>query len=56
LFSVREHDLRELLRSGASDEALMERLHGVVATKELKHHVTDGNYVKPERTMSRIGG
>jgi cyclic pyranopterin phosphate synthase len=56
LFSVREHDLRELLRSGASDEAVMARLHEVVATKELKHNVTDGLYVKPERTMSRIGG
>ena len=56
LFSVREHDIRELLRSGAGDEALMERLHGVVATKELKHHITDGLFVKPERTMSRIGG
>jgi cyclic pyranopterin phosphate synthase len=56
LFSVREHDLRELIRSGASDEALLERLHGVVATKELKHHITDGLFVKPERTMSRIGG
>ncbi len=56
LFSVREHDLRELLRSGARDEAILERLRAVVATKELKHHVTDGMYVKPERTMSRIGG
>jgi cyclic pyranopterin phosphate synthase len=56
LFSVREHDLRELLRGGASDEAVLERLHGVVATKELKHHISDGLFVKPERTMSRIGG
>lgn len=56
LFSVREHDLRDLLRGGASDEQLLERLHGVVATKELKHHITDGLFVKPERTMSRIGG
>lgn len=56
LFSVREHDLKGLLRSGASDEEILLRLHGVVATKELKHHVNDGQYVKPERTMSRIGG
>jgi len=56
LFSVREHDLRGMLRGGASDEALMERLHGVVATKEMKHHITDGLFVKPDRTMSRIGG
>ncbi len=56
LFSVREHDLRALLRGGASDGEILERLHGVVATKELKHHITDGLFVKPERTMSRIGG
>ncbi len=56
LFSVREHDLRGLIRSGAGDEALMERLHGAVATKELKHHISDGLFVKPERPMSRIGG
>lgn len=56
LFSVREHDLRDLLRSGADDEVVLERIRAVVATKELKHHVTDGLYVKPERTMSRIGG
>ncbi|CAG1005590.1 GTP 3',8-cyclase [Myxococcaceae bacterium] len=56
LFSVREHDLRELLRRGASDEEILARLRAVVATKELKHHVGDGLYVKPERTMSRIGG
>ena len=56
LFSVREHDLRDLLRSGADDEAVLERIRAVVSTKELKHHVTDGLYVKPERTMSRIGG
>ncbi len=56
LFSVQEHDLRDLLRGSASDEEILLRLHGVVATKERKHHITDGLFVKPERTMSRIGG
>lgn len=56
LFSVQEHDVRGLLRGGASDEEILLRLHGVVATKELKHHVSDGLYEKPQRTMSRIGG
>jgi molybdenum cofactor biosynthesis enzyme MoaA len=33
-----------------------ELLHAAVATKEKKHHITDGMYVKPDRTMSQIGG
>ena len=56
LFSLREHDLRGPLRAGASDEELAERLRAAVATKELKHNITDGLFVKPERTMSQIGG
>jgi cyclic pyranopterin phosphate synthase len=56
LFSLREHDLRGPLRSGASDAEVAELLRGAVRTKELKHHITDGLFVKPERTMSRIGG
>jgi cyclic pyranopterin phosphate synthase len=56
LFSLREHDLLGPLREGASDEELAERLRAAVATKELKHHITDGLFVKPARTMSQIGG
>jgi cyclic pyranopterin phosphate synthase len=56
LFSLREHDLLGPMRAGASDAELAELLHAAVATKELKHHITDGMYVKPERTMSQIGG
>jgi cyclic pyranopterin phosphate synthase len=56
LFSLREHDLRSVLRSGADDEEVVQRLHDAVETKEKKHHITDGMFVKPERTMSAIGG
>jgi cyclic pyranopterin phosphate synthase len=56
LFSLREHDLREPLRAGASDDEIADRLAAAVATKEKKHHITDGLFVKPERTMSAIGG
>jgi len=56
LFSLREHDLREPLRTGASDDEIADRLAAAVATKERKHHITDGLFVKPERTMSAIGG
>lgn len=56
LFSLREHDLLGPLRAGAGDEELVRLLAAAVATKELKHHITDGLFVKPARTMSQIGG
>jgi len=56
LFSLREHDLLGAMRAGAGDGALLALLQGAVGTKELKHHITDGMFVKPERTMSQIGG
>jgi cyclic pyranopterin phosphate synthase len=56
LFSLREHDLLTPLRAGASDAELAQLLVAAVATKELKHHITDGLFVKPDRTMSQIGG
>ncbi len=56
LFSINEHDLRTPLRAGADDDEMAARLRAAVGTKELKHHITDGLFVKPERTMSQIGG
>lgn len=56
LFSLREHDLLSALRRGESDPQIADRLRAAVGTKELKHHITDGLFVKPERTMSQIGG
>jgi GTP 3',8-cyclase len=56
LFSMTETDLREPLRSGATDEELEEIIRDAVWRKELKHHVNDPGFVQPARTMSRIGG
>ena len=56
LFSLHEHDLRGPLRDGESDAAIAARLHTAVQSKELKHHISDGLFVKPQRTMSQIGG
>ena len=56
LFSVKEHDLRPLLRNGASDEAIAERLEGVVWQKEARHHIGEPEFVPPPRSMSCIGG
>ncbi len=56
LFSLNEHDLLGPMRHGASDEQIAALLRAAVSTKELKHHITDGLFVKPQRTMSQIGG
>ena len=56
LFSMTETDLREPLRSGATDNELEEIIRDAVWRKELKHHVNDPGFVQPARTMSRIGG
>lgn len=56
LFSLKEHDLLGPLRTGADDDELERCLRAAVGTKELKHHITDGLFVKPARSMSQIGG
>jgi GTP 3',8-cyclase len=56
LFSLNETDLREPLRSGATDADLEAIIRDAVWRKELKHHVNDPGFVQPARTMSRIGG
>ncbi len=56
LFSLGETDLREPLRSGASDEELAATIRAAVWRKELKHRVNDPGFVQPARTMSAIGG
>jgi GTP 3',8-cyclase len=56
LFSLHETDLREPLRSGASDVELEQILRDAVWRKELKHHVGEPGFRPPPRTMSAIGG
>jgi cyclic pyranopterin phosphate synthase len=56
LFSLHETDLRGPLREGASDDELEELLRAAVWRKELKHHVGEEGFRKPERSMSAIGG
>jgi cyclic pyranopterin phosphate synthase len=56
LFSLHETDLREPLRSGASDEELEKLIRDSVWRKELKHHVGEKGFRQPARSMSAIGG
>ena len=56
LFSLRETDLRAVLRGGGDDDELETTVRDAVWRKELKHHVGDPGFVQPARTMSAIGG
>ncbi len=56
LFSLGETDLREPLRTGATDADLERIVRDAVWKKELKHRVNDPGFVQPVRSMSAIGG
>ncbi len=56
LFATDEHNLRDLLRAGASDEALEAFLRKAVSTKWAGHLINRPDFVLPSRTMSAIGG
>lgn len=56
LFSTTEHDLRGVLRGGASREEIVEFIKAAVLKKESGHRINDPAFVQPERTMSFIGG
>jgi GTP 3',8-cyclase len=56
LFSLGETDLRGPLRAGADDDELERMIRDAVWRKELKHHVGEPGFIRPERSMSAIGG
>jgi len=56
LFSVRERDLRAVLRGGGDDEQLAAAIEAEVATKWAGHQIGKVNFIRPARSMSQIGG
>jgi len=56
LFSTTEHDLRGIVRSGASRNEIAQFIENVALKKEPRHHINDADFVQPSRTMSFIGG
>lgn len=56
LFSTKEHNLRDFVRSGASSAEVTEFIASAVLQKEARHHINDEDFVQPSRTMSFIGG
>jgi len=56
LFSLTETDLRGPLRAGASDEHLAELIRDAVWRKWSGHRINLPDFVRPDRSMSAIGG
>ena len=56
LFSLREHDVKALLRGGAADEQIREFVRAAVWQKEEGHKIGQSDFVRPSKTMSQIGG
>src|SRR5437588_2305650 len=56
LFATEETDLRAVIRSNASDDALADTIRQAVWHKELKHYIGDKRFKRANRSMSMIGG
>ena len=56
LFSTKEHNLRDKLRSGATREGVVEFIREVVFQKEPRHFINDAQFAPASRSMSFIGG
>jgi cyclic pyranopterin phosphate synthase len=56
LFSLKEYDFRDAMRSGATDAAIADLLRAAVWRKEPGHLINSPYFKQPERGMSAIGG
>ncbi|MDA8271765.1 MAG: GTP 3',8-cyclase MoaA [Actinomycetota bacterium] len=56
LFAIDDFDLRNILRSGGSDQEIMAQVRAAVGTKWAGHNIGNVNFIRPPRSMSQIGG
>ena len=56
LFATDEFDLRSLLRNGGSDDEIADLIVHAVGTKWAGHQINQVNFIRPNRSMSQIGG
>lgn len=56
LFSQREWDLKEPLRSGAGESVLVERIRQCVQAKLAGHAIGEAQFEYPDKSMHQIGG
>jgi GTP 3',8-cyclase len=56
LFALEDTDLRTSLRAGASDDELARLVEATVGAKWAGHHIGETVFIRPNRSMSQIGG
>jgi cyclic pyranopterin phosphate synthase len=56
LFATTEFDLLRMMRAGASDDDVAVEIQRAVGTKWAGHQINQVNFVRPNRSMSQIGG
>jgi GTP 3',8-cyclase len=56
LFATEEFDLRALLRAGADEDVVAAEIERAVGKKWAGHQINQVNFIRPQRTMSQIGG
>ncbi len=56
LFAVTDYNLRDALRSGASDDEVAKIIEGAVHDKWAGHGIDTVHFIRPKRNMSQIGG
>lgn len=56
LFSADETNLKEMIRSGESDENIAEKIRQAVLIKEPGHKINLDDFERPDRAMHAIGG
>ena len=56
LFSTEETNLKELIRSGATDKTIIETLKQAILVKEPGHKINLDDFERPTRAMHAIGG
>jgi GTP 3',8-cyclase len=56
LFATDEFDLRRAMRAGESDDEVAGRIERAVGTKWAGHKINQVDFIRPNRSMSQIGG
>jgi cyclic pyranopterin phosphate synthase len=56
LFAIEETNVKQLLRGGAADEEIAQRIRETVRQKWLGHEINTSKFVPPPRPMYAIGG
>jgi cyclic pyranopterin phosphate synthase len=56
LFATTEFNLLAMMRAGASDDDVAAEIQRAVGTKWAGHQINQVNFIRPNRSMSQIGG